>query len=245
MEKKIEKKEIVKKEESEEKTGAVEEEKTEKKVVLPGDEIIKSMDYLPGRNCFREGEVIYSKKIGVVYYKGRVIEVVPLSGIYMPQVGDMVIGRVEDFSHAGWKIDINCPYEAFLPLAGVRGFIEPSKTDISKIYDVGDVLYTKITEVSPQKNIRVTMKHPNARKFREGRVVKISSVKVPRLIGKNGSMINTIKEKTGCRISVGQNGFVWLQGEKEDLAVMAINEIEKKSQISGLTEHIGKMLGGD
>jgi len=216
--------------------------KKEKDVALPGDAIVDSMDYLPGRNCFREGSVIVSKRIGLVYFKNRVIEVVPLAGMYMPEPEDMVIGVVEDVQRNGWAIDVNSPYEAFLPLSGVREFIDPMKTDLSKIYAVGDVIYGKITMVSPAKSIHISMQDIKTRKFNEGRIVKISSVKVPRLIGKQGSMINLIKDKTGCRISVGQNGLVWLQGEKENLAVKAIKTIEKKSHTDGLTDYIEKLL---
>jgi exosome complex component RRP4 len=222
----------------------VEEKKEEKRVVLPGDKIIESMDYLPGRNCLREGNSIYSNRVGVVYYKGRVIEVIPLSGKYMPEVGDMVIGTVEETQHSGWIVDIDTPYKAYLPLAGVRGFIDPAKTDLSKIYGIGDLIYAEISEVTPMKDIRISMKSPKTRKFENGRVVRISPVKVPRVIGKQGSMINMIKEKTGCMISVGQNGMIWVQGEKENLAANAIMEIQENSQISGLTDHIGKLLGG-
>ena len=51
-----------------------------------------------------------------------------------------------------------------------------------------------------------------------------------------------IKEKTGCQIVVGQNGIVWLKGDKEDLAIRAIQEIEENSHITGLTEKIKEML---
>lgn len=234
-----------KKTETKEKTEEKKPEKSEKRVVLPGDEIIKSMDYLPGRNCFRDGDSIYAKRLGVLYYKGRVIEVIPLSGAYMPESGDMVVGTVEEVQHSGWNIDINSPYKAYLSLAGVRGFIDASKTDLSKIYGIGDILYAMISEVTPTKDVRISMKDPKTRKFQNGRIVKISPVKVPRVIGKQGSMINMIKEKTGCRISVGQNGVIWLQGDKENLAARAIMEIEENSQITGLTDHIAKLLGDD
>ena len=213
-------------------------------LVLPGDKIIESMEYLPGRNCFRDGNSIYSKRLGIVYYKGRVIEVIPLSGIYMPEVEDMIIGEVKEAERNGWTIDINSPYEAFLPLAGVREFIDPMKTDLSKIYAAGEVVYGKVSMVSPSKSIHISMKDPKARKFTNGRIVKISPVKVPRVIGKQGSMINLIKDKTGCRISVGQNGVIWMQGEKENLAAKAIQIIEEKSHIEGLTDYIQKILGG-
>lgn len=214
----------------------------ERKVVLPGEKIVESMDYLPGKNCFREGSSIYSKRVGVVYYRGRVIDVVPLSGKYIPEVGDMVIGIVEEVQYSGWIVDINSPYKAFLPLAGVKGFIDPSKTDLSKIYNIDDVIYAKVFDVTPLKDVKITMRDPGTRKFENGRIIKVSPVKVPRIIGKQGSMINMIKEKTGCRISVGQNGVIWIQGENEDLAAKAIFEIEANSQIPGLTDHISKLL---
>lgn len=214
----------------------------DKQVVLPGSRIVESMDYLPGRNCYRDGNSIYSKRLGVVYYKGRVIDVVPLSGKYMPEMDDMVIGKVAEVQYSGWTVDINSPYKAFLPLSGVRGFIEPSRTDISKIYGVGDLIYALVSEVTPLKDVRLSMKDPSNRKFESGRIIRISPVKVPRVIGKQGSMINMIKDRTGCRISVGQNGTIWLQGERENLAAKAIMEIEENSQIPGLTDHIGKLL---
>ncbi|MBN2042897.1 MAG: RNA-binding protein [Candidatus Aenigmarchaeota archaeon] len=216
--------------------------KNDKDVVLPGDKIIDSMDYLPGKNTFREGNSIISKRIGLVYFKGRVIEVIPLSGVYVPSVGDMIIGEVKEVQHSGWIIDINSPYEAFLPLSGVREFVDPGKMDMSKIYGTGDIIYGKISLVSPANSIHVTMQDQKARKFDGGRVVRINSVKVPRLIGKMGSMINLIKDKTGCRISVGQNGIVWLQGENEVLAVEVIKTIEDKSHSEGLTNYIEKLL---
>lgn len=214
----------------------------EKKVVLPGDRIVESMDYLPGRNCYRDGDSIYSKRLGVVYYRGRVIDVVALSGKYMPEPEDMVIGTVKEVQYSGWIIDINSPYKAFLPLAGVRGFLDPARTDLTKIYGIGDVIYAMVLDVTPMKDVKISMKDPSTRKFENGRIVSISPVKVPRVIGKQGSMINMIKDKTGCRISVGQNGVIWIQGERENLAARAVMEIERNSQMSGLTDHIGKLL---
>ena len=217
-------------------------EEKEKELVLHGDLLIDSMDYLPGKNCYRDGNSIVSKRLGLVHFKGHVIEVIPLSGVYMPEIGDMVVGRIEDVQHSGWIVDINSPYEAFLPLSGVREFVDSQKTDMSKIYGKGDMIYGKVTMVSPNKSIHISMQDPKTRKFDKGRIVQISAVKVPRLIGKHGSMINMIKDNTGCRISVGQNGLIWLQGENEALAVEAINIIEEKSQSEGLTEYVQNLL---
>jgi exosome complex component RRP4 len=217
--------------------------KDNREFVFPGETIVNSMDYLPGKNCFREGNSIYSKRIGLVNIKGRVISVIPLSGVYIPKSGDMVIGKVKDIHSSGWVIDIDSLGEAFLPLSGVREFIDTTKTDLSKFYDVNDVIYAKINHANSH-TIQLSMQDPRARKFSSGRILNMNPAKVPRLIGKEGSMINMIKDSAECRINVGQNGLVWFEGKNEDLVVDAINLIEKEAALEGLTEKVSSMLKG-
>ena len=220
--------------------------KNEHDFVVPGDEIVKSIDYLPGKNTFREGDSIYAKKLGVVNISGRVVSVIPLSGVYSPKIGDMVIGEVTDIQSNGWVIDINASCEAYLPLSGVREYIDTNKTILSKVYGMGDLLYAKISAINQSSDsVYLSMQDSRSRKFTSGRIVRINPSKVPRLIGKMGSMINVIKDKTGCRISVGQNGFVWLDGDNTELALEAVKMIEKDAhKVNGLTEKISGFLDG-
>ena len=53
-----------------------------------------------------------------------------------------------------------------------------------------------------------------------------------------------IKNATGCRIIVGQNGLIWVQGEpKEELiAENTIKMIEEKAHTSGLTDKVKSHL---
>ncbi len=217
--------------------------KREREFVIPGEPIVESMNYLPGKNCFREGNCIYSKIIGLVHISDRVISVIPLVGVYIPRVGDIVIGEIIDIQSSGWVVDIKSPYQAYLSLAeGVKDFIDILKTDLSKFYDIGDLIYAKIAFITKSKSVYLSMKDVRAKKFKGGRIISINSTKVPRLIGKAGSMINLIKSKTNCKIVIGQNGLIWLQGEKEEKAIKAIKTIEKESQIDGLTDKIEKLL---
>jgi len=218
--------------------------KKEREFVVPGDEIISSMDFLPGRNCLREGNSIYAKRLGIVNLDGRVISVIPLTGVYFPRVGDMVIGEVEDVQSNGWVVNINSAHTAYLPLSGVREFIDTSKTDLSRVYGVGEVIYANIMSVVSSNSIHLSMQDPRCRKFRSGRIVRMNPSKIPRLIGRQGSMIMMIKDLTGCRINVGQNGVICIEGEKEDLVIKAIEVIEHESQSEGLTDKISLLLGG-
>jgi len=102
-----------------------------------------------------------------------------------------------------------------------------------------------VTNVYNGKMFDLSMKGPGLRKLGKGRIIEIGSTKVPRVIGKKGSMISLIKEYTGVRISVGQNGKVWLSADdpvKELKAIEAIRLIEKESHTSGLTDRVKEFL---
>src|SRR5207247_1244585 len=79
-----------------------------------------------------------------------------------------------------------------------------------------------------------------ARKLNGGILMEVSPTKVARVIGKEGTMVSLIKDLTNCRIYVGQNGRIWLDGEDRDTAVaaMAIRLIEDRAQALGLTEAV-------
>jgi len=211
-----------------------------RKLVIPGDFLGTGR---PGHGTFLEEGKVYAKVIGLADEKNGTHFVIPLSGVYDPKRGDGVIGRIEDIVFSKWIVDINSPYIATLPLnEAVEEFIDFTKTDLTKYFDYGDLIFAEITSVTKTKMVQLSMKSSRCRKLRGGRIVKVTPAKVPRIIGKNGSMVEMIKELTGTQIVVGQNGVVWIKGEKEYLATEAIMLIEQKSHISGLTDQIKQML---
>jgi len=130
-----------------------------------------------------------------------------------------------------------------LPLAeAVDEFVDTSRTDISRFFDKDDVIFCKISKVTKGKTIQVTMRDYGSKKLYGGIIIKIIPSKIPRIIGKGGSMIQLIKDKTKCDIYTGQNGVVWIRGDNKTKAIEAILTIERESHIVGLTEKIEKML---
>jgi exosome complex component RRP4 len=210
-------------------------------IVISGEIIGDSKIERAGYGTFEEDGKIISKFVGILN-KGNFLSVVPLSGVYIPRADDKVIGFVTDVEKFGWIVDINSPWQGFLSVAeGVDEFVDIKKTNISRFFDVGDMIYAKIADTK-RGDVQLTMRDEIARKLKGGITIKITPSKVPRLIGKEGSMINIIKEKTGTIIRVGQNGVVWISGENVDKAIKAIKTIEEKSHIIGLTDEITKLL---
>ncbi|MFH1134401.1 MAG: exosome complex RNA-binding protein Rrp4 [Nanoarchaeota archaeon] len=218
----------------------------DKDIVVPGDIVAEGMDYLPGYGTFRESEAIVASIVGQIRLTGRALRVVPLSGKYIPQKGDIVIGRVTDITFNGWTLDINSAYHAMLPMKDATSEFIARGADLTKYYAIGDWIATLITNVTSQKLVDVSMKGPGLHKLRGGRIRYVCPSKVPRIIGKQGSMVTMIKNATGCRITVGQNGIVHIEGEpeKEQVVHEAINLIQQEAHTQGLTDKIKAFLGG-
>ena len=212
----------------------------EKDLVVPG-EILAEDDYYAGRGTFQENGKVCSNLLGLVSLRNKKISVIPLKSKYLPKKGDVVIGKIDDVRFSMWGVDINSPYPGILPASEVFG---RDKKDLSRVFDIGDVLFLRIVDVDEVKKVKLGLKGRGMGKFKGGIIVDIAPTKVPRLIGKKGSMINMIKDKTGCKIVVGQNGLVWVKGKQdmEQIVKDTIKLIEKEAHTSGLTDRIKNRL---
>lgn len=216
----------------------------EKDIVVPGEELASGIDYLPSNGTYRENDKIIASQIGLVSLDDKVIRIIPLSGRYAPKRNDMVIGKIVNMSFSGWLVDVGYAYEANLSLKEATSEYIERGADLTRFYDFGDLIVAKVLNVTKSKFIDLTMKGLGLRKLRSGRILEVTPTKVPRIIGKQGSMISMVKEATGCNITVAQNGRVWIQGEpeKELLAAKAIIKIDKEAHTEGLTEKVKKTL---
>lgn len=216
----------------------------EKDIVVPGEVIAEGMDYLPSFGTYRLDDKILSNKMGLLIVEGKVLKTIPLSGRYLPKRGDTIIGKVVDILISGWKVDVNSAYIAVLSLKDASFDFIQRNADLSKIFGLDDYIVAKITNVTSQNLVDITCKGPGLRKLRGGRIIKVNTHKVPRIIGKKGSMVSMIKNATNCKVIVGQNGWIWLSGEPKDeiTVVNTIKMIEENAHKSGLTDHVKEFL---
>ena len=212
-----------------------------REIVVPGD-LLAISSKKAGPGTYSEGGKIFAAQLGIKSVRPDSISVVPLSGQYIPVRGDLVIGKVIDVGPSNWLIDINSPYPAPLHVNEVPWRVEFGET--SKFMSVGDVLLLKVEGVDEVKRISVSMQDHGLRKLTGGMVMEVSPSKVPRVIGKNGSMIQMLKNLTGCRIYVGQNGRIWIDGDLDHIlkAVKAVKMIEEEAHNLGLTERVKRFL---
>ncbi|MBS3065012.1 MAG: RNA-binding protein [DPANN group archaeon] len=219
----------------------------DKDVIVPGTLLAEGLEYLPSGKAFRDGENIYSSTVGLISVKGRVIKVIPLAGKYAPKRGDVIIAKINGFGKFGWTCEIESPYKIDLNVGEISmNYVDLKNSKLADYFKISDYVFGEILDISESGYISLTAKRMPYRKLVGGNVIKVSPVKIPRIIGKQGSMIKILKDSSNCEILVGQNGLVWIKGNAENEAKVAnaIKLIEQESHHSGLTEKVKAMLEG-
>ncbi len=216
-----------------------------KQLVTPGD-LLAEGEYLPGENTYVEQNKIYASRIGLVDTDNKKVNVVALRAFYVPKMGDIVIGTVIEVGFNGWTIGIQAPYTALLRASDVlsRPF-KPQNDELSAVLNAGDLIVAKIASYDRAHDPQLTVGEPGLGKITRGQILHVTPTKIPRVIGRKGSMISMIKQETGCQIILGLNGVILVTGktiEDEDLAIEVIKKIEQESHTSGLTDRITQLL---
>ncbi len=216
-----------------------------KQLVTPG-ELLAEGEYLPGENTYTEQNKIYASRIGLVDTDNKKVNVVALRAFYVPKVSDIVIGTVIEVGFNGWTIDIKAPYTAILRASDVlsRQF-KPQNDELSAVLNAGDLIVAKIASYDRAHDPQLTVGEPGLGKITRGKILQVTPTKIPRVIGRKGSMISMIKQETNCQIILGLNGVILVTGkslEEEELAIAAIKKIEEESHTSGLTDRITQFL---
>ena len=213
--------------------------------VLPGDVIVTG-DYTPEQNVIIDGDRAISTTVGFSEVNDSNVSVISLTGFYIPKIDDLVIGKVISYSALSWEIDINSYYSAILPASDIFGRdFTSSRDDLSLKLDKGDLIAARIVNTGSTREPLITISGQDLGKIDSGELVKISPSKVPRLIGKQGSMIQAIEGATNSSITIGQNGLIILNNDNNsglERATRAIKMIEINLYEPNLEEKIQNLL---
>lgn len=216
-----------------------------RRYVVPGDKIIEG-SFRPLMNVIKVGNSIIATRIGIAESGREGVKVIPLSGVYIPRVNDIVIGKITDHSSLSWEVDVNSCFSAHLPAQDVFGRdFSPARDDMGRQLATGDLIAARIIAFDRTRDPMLTIQDKDLGKIPRGELLKISPTRVPRLIGKRGSMIQTIEQATQTRILIGQNGIVVVMGRNLDgtkLAIRAIRMVEEEAHTANLTQRVKVLL---
>ncbi len=195
-----------------------------KTIVVPGELVNEKS--VKGNGVVISNNKTYSEYVGVLYNE-KYLQVVPLNGKYLPKTEDVVIGYIEQLDINGYICNVNSYKSVYL-----------HKNGLSKKLNLGDIVLAKISSVNEIKDFGLEIMGI----LRDGILMNINAKKVPRVIGKNKSMLELLQKYSKSNIRVGANGYIYVVGGNYLIVKDALEIIEKYSHVDNLTEKLNKYL---
>ena len=157
-----------------------------------------------------------------------------------------MIAKVNSHTSLSWELDINSCYVGFLPAQDVFGRDFSAHADeLASKLKTGDLVAARIANFDRTRDPLVTISDRDLGKIDSGILIAISPSKVPRLIGKRGSMIQMIEQATNAAVTIGQNGWVVVSCDTPEgllKAKIAIEMVNEKAHVANLTDQVKEML---
>jgi exosome complex component RRP4 len=219
------------------------EQQEKRELVLPGEVVGEGVR--AGTGTFAKDGKVYAAVLGIKQVREGVASVIALNGRYVPRRGDSVVGKVVDIGPTSWVLDLNSPYMAVLPSSETPWRMDYGEA--AKFMNIGDTVIATIEDVDESKKVLASTRARGCRRLSGGVLLEVSAMRVPRIIGKNASMIGMIKELANCKVYVGKNGRIWIDGPtlNTSLAIEAIRKVESEVATTGLTDRIEAFLKGE
>lgn len=194
-------------------------------VVVPGGAIDADAGYVRGHGTRIDSTGLRSTLAGVVERVNKLVAVRALRARYVPEVGDVVVGRVTTVRPRRWGVDIGAMSEAALLLSAVTlpGGVQRRRThedelNMRRFYEEGDLVSAEVQELWNDGSAAL-----HTRSLRYGRLSDGSLVVVQAALVKRAKKHFHVLD-CGVRAILGNNGFIFL-----DFPMESDGETQKKA----------------
>ncbi len=139
----------------------------------------------------------------------------PLKARYSGDIGDVIVGRINEISGDRWMVDFGGTQLASLPLGGINlpGSVQRRRTDEDKMqmrdfFREGDVFACEIQKIHESGEVIVHCRSNKYGILRNGQLVQVDSSFVRR----QASHFINIPARSGdlIQIVLGNNGWIWI-----------------------------------
>ena len=188
----------------------------EQRLVTPGMAIGPSAGKRAGSGIITEQDTMIATQLGWLQEKNNTMSVHPIHSAYMPRSGDLIVANVAEVRNNLWFMDINGAFQGLLPMSLATWKVEFGAA--RQHMDVGDVVLARVQEVDECHNVVLTMKGVGLRRLDLGAMVSIPVQHIDRIRGVNNERIQRMRDMCDCRMMVGENGRVWIEGSSDGIA---------------------------
>ncbi len=191
---------------------------------MPGD-LVSDKPVRSNYTYIEDGKT-YSMVLGMI--EREPLSIVPLESVWSPRIEDTVVGIVTSAKNSVYEVDLKFHGRSII----IGGKFERFS------FKVGDVVEATVKDIEERRTI--ILSYP--RLLSGGTLVSVKPAKIPRIIGRDNTMIKQIADKAKSNIVVGKNGMIWLKGGDIALATKAILTVQEEAHVPGLTERIKKLM---
>ena len=188
----------------------------ELRLVTPGMAIGPSAGIRVGSGALAQNDTIIATRLGWVKEFNNTVSVDPINSAYMPRYGDLIVATVAEVRNNLWFMNINGPFQGLLPMS-----LAPWKVEFGAARQhmgIGDVVLARVQEVDECHNVVLTMKGVGLRRLTQGSLHSVPINHLDRLRGEGNATLQRLRDACDCRIIVGENGKVWVDGDAEGTA---------------------------
>lgn len=186
------------------------------KIYLPGDYICEAEGLIKGHGTELSSNKILSTYFGHVKQINKLITVVPVSPCrYVPEVGDVVIGRVTQIFNKKWRVETNSKNDTVLSLSAIslpgvaqRRKSEEDEINMSRFFDVDDLLVCEVQKVNKSGSAALHTRNDKYGKLSNGVFVAVPHILLCPLKAR-------FLKFDGIEIIAGCNGYLWIQASED------------------------------
>lgn len=180
-------------------------------VVVPGGAINAETGYVRGHGTRIDAAGLRSTLAGVVERVNKLVAVRALRARYVPEVGDVVVGRVTGVRPRRWGVDIGAMSEAALLLSAVTlpGGLQRRRThedelNMRRFFEEGDLVSAEVQELWHDGAAALHTRSLRYGRLSGGALVVVQSALVKRA-KKHFHVL-----ACGVRAILGNNGYIFL-----------------------------------
>ncbi|KAI9893840.1 MAG: exosome non-catalytic core subunit rrp4 [Vezdaea aestivalis] len=212
-----------------------------KNLVTPGETITEDAQWMRGHGTYTTPPTnIIASVTGTLQTTNKLLSIRPLRQRYTPSIGDLVVGRIVEVQTRRWKVDINAPLLAQLPLSAINlpgGILRRRTTtdelQIRAFFAEGDLLVAEVQAVHGDGSVSLHTRSMKFGKLRDGVCVRLplSSAGGVARARRQTWAVETVSDGE-IQVIAGVNGSVYVAPLKE----------VKETKITRLEEDGGEEL---
>jgi exosome complex component RRP4 len=164
-----------------------------------------------GNGTYTENGIIYSALCGMVETLNKVVIVNPKLSPYKPEVGDVIIGKVNAVDKKSWRIDINAQREASLQLTSInlpggeqRRRSEDDVMQMRAFFEENDLLSAEVQQVHKDGGVNLQTRNLKYGKLKNGILIEVNHNLIRKMKFHFVELVSDIKA------IIGINGLIWI-----------------------------------